>query len=226
MQSTLIRFSGYAAAAVIFVSWFINNIFVTSLQEDTQALDAIRSEQADAANLSQLAELTDGQRELFKKLSAVQSGSSESEDQADLEWVESLESSSARLASSAVDLRDLATRVAPNDQDELLAAIKLSVEETAQLSAAIRDSAETYKQDKSAESLIALEATDATFETLDAALTTQFEQMDAYIEAEHERSASAAETAGVIAYLFYALGMALGGAGKWLENKQRKAAVA
>ncbi len=221
MISMLIRFSGFAAATVIFLSWLINNTFVISLQEDTQALDAIRSEQADAANLAEIADLTEGQRRLFKQLATLQNDSGGNEEAANMEWVESLESSSTRLSSSAEDLQDLVTRVEPDDQEELVQTINVSVAETAKFSASIHGSADTYKQDKSAESLDALETTDKGFATLNDALVEQYGKMDAYMEDKRTHSASAAETAAFIAYLFYALGIALGGAGKWAENKQR-----
>jgi hypothetical protein len=218
MNSTLIRFSGYAAAIVIFVSWFINNTFVIALQNDTQALDAIRSEQADAATLSQIDDLVEGQRDLLKKLTSLQHGSSE--EQENLDWVESLKSSSARLANSAKELENLVDRVDPEDQEVLVQAIKTSVAETETFSTEIHGHADTYKQDKSAESLDALEATDQGFDELSDAVVAHYEKMDAYMTEQRERSASAADTASTIAYLFYALGLALGGAGKWLEKSR------
>jgi hypothetical protein len=223
MNSTLIRFSGYAAATVIFLSWFINNTFVASLQDDTQALDAIRSEQADAANLSQMDDLAEGQRELLKKITILQNG--RSEDQENLAWVESLESSSARLASSAQELEDLVNRVKPEDQEELVQAIKTSVVATETFSTEIHSQADTYKQGNTAESLDALEATDQGFDELSDTVVAHYEKMDTYMTEKRERSASAANTASIIAYLFSALGLALGGAGKWLEKKQSKSST-
>ena len=59
------------------------------------------------------------------------------------------------------------------------------------------------------------------FEELDQEVVSLYDKMDSSITEKSERSARHAAGASFIAYLFYAIGTAIGGLGKWLENKHR-----
>jgi len=223
-MAVLIRFSGYLAAGIIIVSWLINNLFVTSLQKATQTLDAVRGEQAEVADLARINDLTEGQRALSKKVSALENGIHD-EGKMDSEWVESLELNSARLARNAEGLQNLVARVEPEGQGDLVQAIRETTEKAKGFGERIQAEAEAYKQGKTGESLDALQATDQEADGLDEALGGQYEKMEDYMEKKRARSAGAEETASLVAYLLSALGTGLGVAGKWLEKKRVRGGI-
>jgi hypothetical protein len=223
-MAVLIRFSGYLAAGIILISWLINNLFVTGLQKATQTLDAVRGEQAELADLARINDLTEGQRALFKRVSALENGSHD-EAKMDSDWVESLESNSVRLAGNAEELQNLVARVEPEGEGDLVQAIHETVDKAKHFGARIRSDAEAYRQGKSGESLDALQATDQEADGLDEALGGQYAKMEDYMEKKRERSAGAEETASMMAYLLSALGTGLGVAGKWLEKKRGRGAL-
>lgn len=68
MTTIFSRLSVYIAAVVIFISWLISNSFVAALEEDTQTMDAVQSEQTQA---QQFSNLSDGQRALLRKIAVI-----------------------------------------------------------------------------------------------------------------------------------------------------------
>jgi len=142
----------------------------------------------------------------------------------DSEWVASLESNGKRTAENARQLDELALRVAPKHQDDLVQGIKQSVEKTQLYATEISAAAEKYRREKAKEFLDTLEATSQGYNGIEETSADQYEKLNAYVTEESRSSSKAAETASMMAYVFSALGVGLGGFGQWLQKKQKKAA--
>lgn len=222
MNALLIRYSGYTATFVVFLAWFINNVFVTSLQNVTQEFDAIQAEQDASADLARINDLVEGQRTLFKQVEALQSGK-QNEEEMDSEWVASLESNGKRAAENARQLDNLVTRVDPKHQEDLVQGIKQSVEKTERYATEISGAAEKYRHEKARELLDTLEATNQEYKGIEETSADQYEKLNAYVTEERKSSSNAAVTASMMAYAFSALGVGLGGFGQWLGKRQKKA---
>ena len=157
MLTIFSRLSVYIAAVVIFISWLISNTFVTTLETDTQNMDAVQSEQTQARQFSSI---SDGQRDLLRKMADIENSldklnkASErteaaqqgDEDEADAEqqWVELFQANSAQTAESAKDLEELAKRVQPPADLDL--PIKNSVQTAQAFDAKVQTKANAYKQ--------------------------------------------------------------------------------
>jgi|SRR6185295_5468796 len=161
MPAIFSRLSGYIAAVVIFISWLISNGFVTALEEDTQTMDAVQSEQT---QVQQFSNLSDGQRALLKRMADIEdsldklrnegkhteAGEQNDEDEADAEqkWVESFQSDSAQLVESAEELEELAKRVQPSA--DLEQSVESSLQRAKVFDADVQKEANAYKQEKKA----------------------------------------------------------------------------
>jgi chromosome segregation ATPase len=161
MPTIFSRLSVYIAAVVIFISWLISNSFVTALEEDTQTMDAVQSEQTQA---QQFSNLSDGQRALLRKIADIEhsldkrpnegkhteAGEQNDEDEADAEqkWVESFQSDSAQLVESAEELEELAKRVQPSA--DLEQSVESSIQRAKAFDAEVQKEANAYKQERKA----------------------------------------------------------------------------
>lgn len=158
MLTILSRLSVYIAAVVIFISWLISNTFVTTLEADTQNMDAVQGEQT---QVRQFSSLSDGQRDLLRKMADIEDSldklqntsertkteeqGDEDETDAEQHWIESFQDDSAQLAESAKELEELAKRVQPAaDLDSL---IKSCVQLTEAFNAKVKREANVYKQE-------------------------------------------------------------------------------
>jgi chromosome segregation ATPase len=157
MLTIFSRFSVYIAAVVIFISWLISNSFVRALEEDTQTMDAVQSEQTQA---QQFSSLSGGQRDLLRKMADIENSldklhnesertaaegqGDEDEVDAEQQWVESFQADSAQLAKSSKELEELAKRVEPPGDLDL--PIKSSVQQTEAFNAKVQREANAYKQ--------------------------------------------------------------------------------
>jgi hypothetical protein len=238
MATIFSRFSTYLAAAVLFISWLISNSFVTTLETDTQTMDAVQQEQVQARQFSIL---SSGQRNLLEKLVTIEeslanpaqasaAGNTEETDPA-LMWVEFFQTNSAYLAKDAQELEELTRRVQPSA--ELEGQINKHLAEVKNFAAAVEKEAVAYEQEgsasQSAESDQQLDAhferiekMEQTFEKLDQEAVTLYANLDTYITDRRATSAQQASTASSIAYIFYVIGTAIGGLGKWLETKNKR----
>ena len=254
MPTFFSRFSVYLAAVVIFISWLISNGFVRALEEDTQTMDAVQSEQTQA---QQFSNLSNGQRALLRKIADIEdsldklrneskhteAGKQNHEDEADAKQkrVELFQSDSAQLVESAEELQKLAKRVQPSA--DLEQSVESSIQRAKAFDADVQKEANAYKQEKEAGQSLESGQDEANaeggkkhdeqisaaferiakmeepFDKLDEEIVSLYDKMDSYMTERRERSAKHATVAGWIAYLFYALGTAIGGLGKWLENK-------
>ena len=161
MPTILSRLSVYIAAVVIFISWLISNGFVRALEEDTQTMDAVQSEQTQA---QQFSNLSDGQRALLRKIADIEdsldklrneskhteAGKQNHEDEADAKqkWVESFQSDSAQLVESAEELEELAQRVEP--AADLEQSVESSIQRAKAFDADVQNGANAYKQETKA----------------------------------------------------------------------------
>ncbi|MCM3905608.1 MAG: hypothetical protein ND866_28270 [Pyrinomonadaceae bacterium] len=158
MATIFSRFYVYIAAVVIFISWVISNNFVRALERDTQTMDAVRSEQAQA---QQFSNLSDGQRDLLRKMAEIQdslnqrnegkpAGAEEQNDEDEVdakqEWVESFASDCAQLTESAEELGELAKRVRPSE--ELEQSVKSIIERTKAFYDGLQREADAYTQER------------------------------------------------------------------------------
>jgi hypothetical protein len=252
MLTNFPRLSVYMAAVVIFISWLISNTFVTTLEEDTQTMDAVQAEQTQSRQFSTL---SDGERAVLRKLADIEDSvarlrtegkQTEQENQgdevdADQKWVESFQSDSAYLVESAKELEELGDRVQPSQ--DLEQSIKSIIQRTTAFDVDVQKAASAYEEEKktgppsesgqdetSAEARRKYDAKisadfeiiakmEGAFDELNQQIVSLYDKMDSYITEKRERSAQHAAVASYIAYLFYAFGTAIGGLGKWLENK-------
>ena len=161
MPTIFSRFAVYIAAVVIFISWLISNTFVTTLEADTQTMDAVQTEQAQA---EQFSNLSNGQRELLRQIADIadsldklrnegkhtEAGEQNDEDGAAAEqkWVESFQSDSAQLVENAEELEELAKRVQPTA--DLEKSIESSIQGAKAFDADVQKEANAYKQGKKA----------------------------------------------------------------------------
>ena len=159
MLTTISRLSVYIAVVVIFISWLISNSFVTTLEEDTQTMDAVQSEQTQARQFS---DLSRGQRDLLRKVADIedslkkphnerkpteaQGQDAEDESDADKNWVESFQSDSGQLAESAEELGEFSKRVQPSE--DLEQSIKNIIERTKAFDADVQREANAYEQER------------------------------------------------------------------------------
>lgn len=159
MFTIISRFSVYIAAVVIFISWLISNTFVMWREEDTQTMDAVQSEQTQARQFSNL---SDGQRDLLRKIADVEDSldklqnerkppeveGQRAEDAPDAKqrWLKSFQSDSAQLVKSAEELGELAKRVQPSE--DLEQPIKSIIERTKAFDAGVQREANAYKQER------------------------------------------------------------------------------
>jgi chromosome segregation ATPase len=259
MPTIFSRFSVYGAAVVIGISWLISNTFVTVLEEDTQTMDAVQSEQTQAQQFSNISE---GQRALLKKIADIEDTLDKQrsegkqtaeqndgdEPDADQKWVESFKSDSDQLVETAEELEELAKRVKPSA--DLNQAIESSIQRAKAFAAEVQKQANAYEQEmESGQSLDAgqdeanaesrkkhdeqinaavagISKMEEPLEKLNEEIVSLYDKMDSYVTERREHSDKHATVAGWIAYLFYALGTAIGGLGKWLENKQVRSPAA
>ena len=159
MLTIISRFSVYIAALVIFVSWLISNSFVLALGEDTQTMDAVKSERTQAR---QFADLSDGQRNLLRKIADIEDGLDklqnerkpgdvegqvvEDESDGESRWVESFQSDGAQLAQDAEGLGELVERVQP--PGDLEQSIKSIIERTKAFDADLQKEANAFEQER------------------------------------------------------------------------------
>ena len=248
------RLSVYIAAVVIFISWLITNTFVTTFQEDTQSMDAVKAEQNESqqfsmqsederAVLRQLADIEDSVAKLRTEGKQTEQQNHGDEVDADQKWVESFQSDSAYLVERAKELEELGKRVQPSQ--DLEQSIKSIIQRTTAFDVDVQKAASAYKKERetgppsesgqdetSAEARKQYDAKidadfeiiakmENAFEELDQQVVSLYDKMESYITEKRERSAEHAAIASYIAYLFYAFGTAIGGLGKWLENKRQ-----
>lgn len=161
MPTIFSRLSLYIAAVVIFISWLISNSFVAALEEDTQTMDAVQSEQTQA---QQFSNLSDGQRALLKTIADIEdsldklrnegkhteAGKQNHEDEANAKqkWVESFQADSAQLVESAEELGELAKRVQPSA--DLEQSVESSIQRAKAFNADVQKEANAYKQEREA----------------------------------------------------------------------------
>jgi DNA repair exonuclease SbcCD ATPase subunit len=244
MIAIISRLSVYIAAAVILISWLITNSFVRVFDEDTQAMDAVRSEQT---QVQQFASLSEGQRALLREMADLEDSSEKlrnevkhtesagQNDEADAEqrWVDSFQTDSEVLVEHAEELQEFAERVQP--PQELQQSIKDSIQRTKAFHADVQREANAYKQEKStrqspesqqgkanAEARQKHDGMAVTFDELNEHIVSLYDQMDNFITEKRERSAERKNTASIVAWVFSALGTVFGALGKWLEKKNRQ----
>jgi len=191
MPTIFSRLSGYIAAVVIFISWLISNGFVTALEEDTQTMDAVQSEQT---QVQQFSNLSDGQRALLRRMADIEDSldklrnegkhtearEQNDEDEADAEqkWVESFQSDSAQLVESAEELEELAKRVQPSA--DLEQSVESSLQRAKVFDADVQKEANAYKQEKKAGQSLELGQGDANAEgrkKYDKQISADFERI-------------------------------------------------
>jgi hypothetical protein len=122
--TTYSKFFGVIAALIIFASWLISNTFVSRLEADTRAMDAVRNEQT---LFQQFSSLSSDQRTLIKSSTRIEirlrelyanlirhSGSVEMKLNsaiAELKWIDDFQSDVNDLSRSAQRLGELADRI-------------------------------------------------------------------------------------------------------------------
>jgi hypothetical protein len=156
MLTIFLRLSVYIAAVVIFISWLISNTFVTTLEEDTQTMDAVQAEQTQTRQFSTL---SDNERTVLRKLADIEDSVAKlrnegkqteqnhgDEADADQKWVESFQSDSAYLVESAKELEELGTRVQPSQ--DLEQSIKSIIQRTTAFDADVRKEASAYEKER------------------------------------------------------------------------------
>jgi DNA repair exonuclease SbcCD ATPase subunit len=211
--------------------------------EQTQSRQFSTLSDGERTVLRKLADIEDSVAKLRTEGKQTEQQDHGDEVDADQKWVESLQSDSAYLVESAKELEELGKRVQPSQ--DLEQSIKSIIQRTTAFDVDVQKAASAYKEDRktgppsesgqdetSAEALRKYDAKisadleviakmEDAFEELDGQVVSLYDKMDSYITEKRERSAQHADVASFISYLFYAFGTAIGGLGKWLENKHQ-----
>jgi chromosome segregation ATPase len=193
------------------------------------------------ALLRKVADIEDGLDKLRNEGKQTVAQNSEDEPDAEQKWVESFQSDSKHMVESAEEIEELANRVQPSA--DLEQSVESSIQRTKAFDADVQKEANAYKQEKEAgrslesgqdeanaegrkkhdEQISAaserIAKMEEPFNKLEEEIVSLYDKMGSYMTERRERSAKHATVAGWIAYLFYALGTAIGGLGKWWENK-------
>jgi len=192
MPTFISRFSVYLAAVVIFISWLISNTFVAAREGDTQTMDAVKSEQIQA---QQFSNLSNGQRALLRQIGDIEdsvdklrnegkhteAGKQNDEDEADAKqkWVELFQSDSAQLVGSAEELEKLAKRVQPSA--DLERSVESSIQQAKAFDADVQNEANAYKRETKAGQSLRLGQDEANAESrkkYDEQISADFKRID------------------------------------------------
>jgi low affinity Fe/Cu permease len=211
--------------------------------EENESQQFSMQSDGERAVLRQLADIEDSVAKLRTEGKPTEQQNHGDEVDADQRWVESFQSDSAYLVERAKELEELGKRVQPSQ--DLEQSIKSIIERTTAFDVGVQKATSAYKKERetgppseSGQDETSVEARrtydakidgdfetiakmEAAFEKLDQEVVSLYDKMESYIEEKRERSAQHAEVASIVAYVFYALGTAIGGLGKWLENKQK-----
>jgi predicted nucleic acid-binding Zn-ribbon protein len=244
------RVSGLIGVGIVFVANFMNDHFVAALQEDTQNVDAVQGEAAQAreasdAGLDQL-EAAERISRLEVNLAGVTSRSSAEEAGSIIEsfslYFSTLESSVAMLNKSLQQIKDIPERgVTLNDETAqalqaasaevaaIAEALSAGTKELAELKASL-ESAESAEQAEAmsqaiAERFQAFDALETQYREISTDINELFESIEQQVDAERQSSVEAADIVGGLVYVLSAIGGTIAGFGNWLGGKVAPSAV-
>ncbi|HNF14565.1 MAG TPA: hypothetical protein PK453_12910 [Leptospiraceae bacterium] len=241
-----VRVSGILGTGIIFASSFVNDHFVTALQEKTQALDAIQNEKGQAQTAVKSGhDVLEATERLFKievTLNSISSKPRKEEFEGLFftcnSYVDALKGSTEGLKESIADLKGIQKRVTLNDETKK--EIEAFSEKIKSLSEKITHEMEPIEKMKADLEKEATAPGSFNFDQGDAALNGVmdkfflledeykkvgyeiyglFDKIDEQVVKEQESSESTLHIVEVLAGFFAFLGAVLAGGGNWLAGR-------